>query len=164
MTAAQYTLGVNDWTLSEDDPLRPDVVALLERHLAFARAVTPPEDVHALDIHGLRDERVTFYSLRESGTLLGIGAVKRIDPSHAELKSIHTAEEARGRGVGRAMVEHLIGVARSIGAERVSLETGSMEAFAASRALYASAGFVECAPFGDYPPSRASTFMTMDLR
>lgn len=164
MPASQYTSGVNDWTLSEDDPLRPDVVALLERHLAFARAVTPPDDVHALDIDGLRDDRVTFYSIRENGSLLGIGAVKRLDASHVELKSIHTAVEARGRGVGRAMVEHLIGVARSRGAERVSLETGAMEAFAASRVLYASAGFVECPPFGEYTPSRASTFMTMDLR
>lgn len=155
---------MNDWTLSEDDPLRPDVVALLKLHLALARAVTAPEDVHALDVDGLRDDGVTFYSVRENGSLLGIGAIKRLDPSHMELKSIHTAEQARGRGVGRAMVEHLIEVAKSRGADRVSLETGAMKAFAASRALYAGAGFVECAPFGDYAPSRASTFMTMELR
>lgn len=151
------------WTVELDDPRNPDIVTLLERHLDFARSVTPPEDVHALDLDGLLGNDVTFYSLREAGRLLGIGAIKTLDGSHMELKSIHTAQEARGRGVGRAIVDHLLGVARERGAGRVSLETGSMDAFAPSRALYARVGFVECAPFGHYSPSRASTFMTMEL-
>ena len=118
-------------------------VSLLERHLEFARSVTPPEDVHALDIDGLLDPEVTFFSLREGDIVLGIGAIKRLDDTHYELKSIHTAEEARGRGVGRAVVEHLLEVATDRGAARVSLETGAQEEFAASRALYARLGFVE---------------------
>lgn len=146
-----------------DDPRRADVVALLERHLEFARGVTPPEDVHALDLDGLLDPTVGFFSLRDKGTLLGIGAIKALDDTHMELKSIHTAEEARGNGVGRTMVEHLLDIARQRGATRVSLETGAMDAFAASRALYARLGFVECEPFGNYSPSRGSTFMTLEL-
>ncbi len=138
-------------------------MSLLERHLAFARTVTPPEDVHALDLDGLLDETVEFFSLRGNGALLGIGAVKTLDDSHMELESIHTAAEARGRGVGQTMVEHLVSIARSRGATRVSLETGSMEEFAPSRALYARAGFVECGPFGDYSRSRNNTFMTLEL-
>jgi putative acetyltransferase len=135
----------------------------LQRHLDFAHSVTPPDDVHALDLDGLLDPRVSFFSLREDGVLLGIGAVKQLDETHYELKSIHTAEGARGRGVGRAVVEHLLGVARERGAHRVSLETGSMEAFAPSRSLYNRLGFVECGPFDTYSPSRSSTFMTLDL-
>jgi putative acetyltransferase len=154
---------MQSWQVAEEDPRNPDVVSLLERHLEFARGVTPPEDVHALDLDGLLDPKVTFFSLRDGGTLLGIGAIKALDDAHVELKSIHTAEEARGNGVGRAVVEHLLAVARDRGASRVSLETGSMEEFAASRALYTRLGFVECDPFADYSPSRSSTFMTLQL-
>lgn len=152
------------WRVTQDDPRSPDVVSLLHRHLEFARGVTPPEDVHALDLDGLLDPAVTFFSLRDGRTLLGIGAIKQLAEGHMELKSIHTAEEARGNGVGRTVVEHLLAVARDRGASRVSLETGSMEEFAPSRALYTRLGFVECEPFGDYTPSRSSTFMTLELR
>jgi len=151
------------WKVEIDDPRNADVVALLERHLEFARGVTPPEDVHALDLDGLLDPTVSFFSLRDQGALLGIGAIKALDDSHMELKSIHTAEEARGNGVGRTVVEHLLDVARQRGATRVSLETGSMDDFAPSRSLYQRLGFVECGPFADYSPSRSSTFMTLDL-
>jgi putative acetyltransferase len=154
---------MHSWNVAEDDPRNPDVIALLERHLEFARGVTPPEDVHALDLDGLLDPKVVFFSLRDEGTLLGIGAIKELNEIHMELKSIHTAEEARGNGVGRTVVDHLLQVARDRGAQRVSLETGSMDAFAASRALYTGLGFVECGPFADYEPSRSSTFMTLEL-
>lgn len=155
---------MHSWRVTREDPQNPDVVTLLERHLEFARGVTPPEDVHALDLDGLLDPKVSFFSLRDGGTLLGIGAIKELDHDHMELKSIHTAEEARGNGVGRTVVDHLLTVARERGATRVSLETGSMEEFAPSRALYTRLGFVECEPFGDYSPSRSSTFMTLELR
>lgn len=154
---------MSGWQITTHDPRDPDVIALLERHLAFARSVTPPEDVHALDVAGLLDPSITFVGLRENGSLLGIGAIKVLDETHFELKSIHTAKEARGRGVGRAIVEHLLGLAQQRGASRVSLETGSMEEFAPSRALYQRLGFVESDPFHEYSPSRASTFMTLEL-
>lgn len=146
-----------------DDPRAPDVRALLVAHLAFARATSPPEDVHALDVEGLLDPSVSFFGLRVDGELLAVGALKRLSPSHAEVKSMHTAAHARGGGRARAMLMHLLSVARSEGFSRVSLETGSMAEFAPARALYASAGFVECAPFGDYVPSPHSSFMTLAL-
>jgi putative acetyltransferase len=148
------------FVIEVDDPRRDDVRALLEQHLEFVHEVTPPEDIHALDLDGLLDPAVTFFSLRLDGRLLGVGAIKRLDPDHVELKSMHTVRDARGRGVGRAIVDHLVGVASTAGARRVSLETGSMEAFAPARSLYASAGFVDCGPFGDYEASPSSTFMT----
>ena len=149
--------------IAADSPAAPDVRALLARHLEFTTATSPPEDMHALDADRLLDPAVTFFSFRAGGELLGVGALKRLDGQHAELKSMHTVAAARGRGIGRAMVEHLIGVARERGYRRVSLETGSMAEFAPARALYARAGFSPCAPFGDYRPSRHSTFMTMAL-
>jgi putative acetyltransferase len=149
--------------IAVDDPRAEDVRRLLERHLEFANKHSPPEDVHALDVDGLLDPAVTFYGLRVGGELLAVGALKQLDDHHAELKSMHTAGEARGRGIGRAMLEHLVGVARDRGLRRVSLETGTMEAFVAARSLYESAGFVPCEPFGDYNPSRNSTCMTLRL-
>jgi putative acetyltransferase len=106
---------------------------------------------------------VTFLSYRSGGVLLGVGALKHLDPGHAELKSMHVAEEARGRGIGRAILDRLLEVAREGGYRRVSLETGSMEAFAAARSLYASAGFTPCPPFGDYWETPNSTCMTLSL-
>ncbi|MDX6285673.1 MAG: putative acetyltransferase [Frankiales bacterium] len=149
--------------ISVDDPRSEDVHALLERHLVFANSHSPPEDVHALDVDGLLDPSVTFFSFRRDGELLGVGALKQLDERHAELKSMHTADAARQRGVGRAMLDHLVATARARGCNRVSLETGSMAAFAPARALYESAGFELCAPFGDYQPSSYSVWMTLAL-
>ena len=149
--------------IAVDDPRAADVCSLLERHLAFAHEHTPPEDVHALDLSGLLDVSVTFFSARRGPELVGIGALKEIDDRHGELKSMHTAAAERGRGVGRAMVDHLVGVARQRGYRRVSLETGTMAAFAPARSLYARVGFMPCGPFGDYRPSPNSAFMTLPL-
>jgi putative acetyltransferase len=136
---------------------------LLERHLAFANEHSPPEDVHALDIDALCDPSVSFFSYRVEGALLGVGALKELDPTHVEIKSMHTLVESRRAGVGQAMLDRLLAVARERGYHRVSLETGSMEAFAAARRLYAAAGFRECEPFADYVLSSYSTFMTLEL-
>jgi putative acetyltransferase len=139
------------------------VRALLEKHLAFNNAQSPPEDVHALDEVRLLADDISFFSIRVDGELLGIGALKPLDDRHAEIKSMHTAEAARGRGVARAMLDHLLEVARAKGFTRVSLETGSMEAFSSARLLYASSGFRYCQPFGDYRPSPNSVWMTLEL-
>jgi putative acetyltransferase len=154
---------VAEGVISEDDPRAADVRALLRRHLEFAHTHTPPEGVHALGTDGLLDPAVTLYSFRRDGELLAIGALKRLDAGHAELKSMHTAEAARGHGIGRAMLGHLIEVARGLAVRRVSLETGSMAAFAPARALYRSAGFTECGPFASYQLSPTSVFMTLAL-
>jgi len=151
---------VDGFVVDVGDPRSDDVRSLLEQHLTFARGVTRPEDVHALDLDGLLDSTITFFALRAGGELLGVGALKQLDPHHAELKSMHTAVAARRRGVGRAIVEHLLAVAGARGVRRVSLETGAGEAFAPARALYARAGFVPCGPFGDYEASPNSAFMT----
>jgi putative acetyltransferase len=146
---------VPEGEISVDDPRAGDVRELLERHLAFAHENTPPQDIHALDADRLLDPAITFFSFRCRGELLAVGALKDLGERHTELKSMHTAAAARGRGIGRAMLEHLIGVARERGCRRVSLETGSMDGFAPARSLYASAGFQPCGPFGDYAAAGA---------
>ena len=152
-------------SFAPDDPLRADVIALLVRHLDYAHANTAPQDVFALDVEGLKDPAITFFSYRdEAGALLAIGALKHLDSSHVEIKSMHTAQASRRRGIGRAMVAHLLDAARRDGYTRVSLETGSQPAFAPARALYEQAGFRPCGPFADYRGSPASAFMTIALR
>jgi putative acetyltransferase len=154
---------MGELVIEVDDPRRDDVRALLEQHLAFARSVTPPEHVYALDLDGLLDPTITFFSVRADGELLGVGALKLLDADHAEVKSMHTAKAARRRGVGRAMVDHLLEVAAERGVRRVSLETGTMDAFAPARSLYAEAGFEPCGPFGDYDEGPTSAFMTRSV-
>jgi putative acetyltransferase len=136
------------------------VRALLERHLDFARTTSPPGLSFALDLDGLQGPDIQFVSARDGGRLLGVGALKRLDDGHAEIKSMHTAEAARGRGIGAAVLDHLIELARSHDCTRVSLETGTMDEFVAARRLYASRGFEPCDPFGGYPVDPNSTCMT----
>ena len=152
---------MNGGEITIDDPGAPDVRRLLAAHLAFARALTPAEDAHALDVDGLLDPSVTFFGFRRDGELLAVGALKHLGPDHAEVKSMHTLAEARGQGIGRRMIEHLIEVARAAGYRRLSLETGSMPEFAPARALYASAGFEGCEPFGDYRATQNNAYMTV---
>jgi putative acetyltransferase len=154
---------VVDGVIETDDPRADDVRELLGRHLAYARATTLPHEVYALDVDALADPSVTFFSFRAGGELLGVAALKQLSADHAEIKSMHTAEAARGQGIGRRLVEHLLAVARERGYDRVSLETGAGPAFAPARDLYARAGFAPCPPFGDYEPSPNSTCMTLAL-
>lgn len=149
--------------IAVDDPRREDVRAVLATHLRFAREVTPHQGVHALDLDGLLDPTVAFFSARADGAVLAVGALKHLDDGHAELKSMHVVESARRGGIGRAMVEHLVAVAAERGYERVSLETGTMRAFAPARAFYAAMGFEPCDPFGEYASSPTSACMTIWL-
>ncbi|HTX25191.1 MAG TPA: GNAT family N-acetyltransferase [Steroidobacteraceae bacterium] len=142
----------------------PRVVALLDLHVARARHETARGSDHALDLEGLKAADVSFWSVWEEGVLLGVGALKRLPGNHGEVKSMHTAESARRRGVGSALLRHIIDEARGRGMTRLSLETGSWAYFAAARSLYARHGFVACAPFADYRPDPNSIFMTLDLR
>lgn len=147
-----------------DDLSGADVRALLAEHLADMHAASPPESVHALDLDALRAPEVTFVAAREDGLLLGCGALKELDPSHGELKSMRTAAAARGRGVAAAVLAHLLAVARDRGYRRVSLETGAEDVFAPARRLYARHGFTPCAPFADYVEDPNSVFLTLELR
>jgi putative acetyltransferase len=152
-----------DLVIAIDDPRVDDVRTLLDRHLAFAGDDTPPAHVHTLEVDDLLGPAVSFFSARRDGVLLGVGALKRLDESHAELKSMHTSEAARGHGVGRAMVDHLLAVAANRGYQRVSLETGTIDAFAPARSLYTMVGFEPCAPFGEYTVNPHSAYMTIDV-
>jgi putative acetyltransferase len=146
-----------------DDLRGPEIAGLLAAHVAFCRASSPPESTHVLDLDSLRAPGITFWSAWGGADLLGCAALKELDPAHGEIKSMHTAAKHRGRGVGLRLLDHAIAEARSRGYGRLSLETGSMQAFAPARALYAGAGFAVCAPFGDYRLDPNSVFMTLDL-
>jgi putative acetyltransferase len=147
-----------------DDLRGPAIAELLAAHVAFCKASSPPESTHVLDLDALRAPGITFWSAWDGASLLGCAALKQLDPSHGEIKSMHTSVQHRGRGVGLGLLKHAVAEARSRRYRRLSLETGSMEAFAAARALYARFGFVACAPFGDYRLDPNSVFMTLDLR
>ena len=150
--------------IAVDDPRKTDVRALLERHLTFCLSETPPEHSFALDVDALAQPAIAFFSYRDAdGAVLGVGAIKELGAGQAELKSMHTAAEARGRGVGRAMLDHLLSVARSRGFQRVSLETGTTPGFTAARAMYASRGFMPAEPFADYVRTADNTFYTLSL-
>lgn len=154
-----------DLVIAADDPRADDVRALIATHLAFSYAATPPDHVFALGTDALAGpaREIAFFSARrDDGLLMGMGALKRLDDEHAEIKSMHTAEAARGQGVGEAMVGHLLAVAAERGYRRVSLETGSMEAYAPARTLYRKLGFEPCEPFGEYAASPHSVHMTID--
>ena len=146
-----------------DDLSRPAVHALLEEHLQSMHSLGPPESVHALDLEGLRDPDVTFWSVWEGSVLLGVGALKELDTRHGEIKSMRTVKAHLRKGVGRAVLTHIIGVARARGYERLSLETGSMDAFKPAQKLYGSFGFVYCGPFDEYVADAYSVFMTLRL-
>lgn len=146
-----------------DDLTHPAIHALLEEHLASMRAQSPAESVHALDLSKLRDPSITFWTAWDDDTLVGCGAVRELDATHGEIKSMRTPAALRRRGAGKAILQHIIDVARQRGYRRLSLETGSQDSFAAAHALYLGAGFVDTGPFGDYRPDRHSRFLTLEL-
>jgi putative acetyltransferase len=136
------------------------VQGLLEEHLADMYATSPAESVHALDMHGLKTDSITFWSARENNKVLGCIALKTLSGSHGEIKSMRSADHARQRGVGSALLQHLLTQAKQRGFHRVSLETGTMSYFDPARTLYRKFGFVDCGPFADYSPDPNSCFMT----
>jgi putative acetyltransferase len=146
-----------------DDLSRPEIHALLNEHLQSMYELSPPESVHALDLEHLRRPGITFWSAWDGSVLLGCGALKELDPKHGEIKSMRTPNTLRRRGAGRAMLAHIIAVARSRAYERLSLETGSMQAFKPAQRLYESFGFTYCGPFGEYVEDPNSVFMSLRL-
>ena len=146
-----------------DTPDNPQVQALLTRHFELMRASSPEESCHVMEPGALLERGVVLFAARDGDTVLGVGALARLESGHGELKSMHTAAEARGRGVARKILAALLDAARTDEMARVSLETGSAELFAPARALYAAHGFEECPPFGDYVVDPLSVFMTRTL-
>ncbi|MDP9421691.1 MAG: GNAT family N-acetyltransferase [Pseudomonadota bacterium] len=152
-----------NWTIHEGELDRDDVRALLDQHFAEMRAGSPPEACHVLPIDGLRNPAIRFFTLREDGTLLGCGALKQLEPGHGEVKSMRTADAALGRGVGQAMLDHLLAVARRSSMTRISLETGSTDQFAAANRLYEKNGFGRSGAFGDYADTPWTHFYTREI-
>ncbi len=146
-----------------DDLSRHVVHELLAEHLADMYATSPPESVHALDLSGLLDPAVTFWTLWSDETLLGCAALKELSAVEGEIKSMRTALVARGRGVATRLLTHLIDQARRRGYERLSLETGSQDFFAPARRLYTRHGFVACPPFADYLSDPNSTYLALSV-
>ncbi len=151
------------FSLRPDDASRPEVAALIARHFQLMRETSPPESCHVMDASELTAAGAVLYSLSNGGAVIGIGALKPLGDGHGEIKSMHVATEARGRGASKALLEALLEKAGSEGMSRVSLETGVEDAFIAARGLYTRYGFVECAPFGDYIEDPLSVFMTKAL-
>jgi len=142
----------------------PRVTDLLRIHFTTARAQTAPGSAHALDVAGLQAHDISFWTVWEDETLLGVGALKRLAADHGEVKSMHTAAPVRRKGAGSAMLRHIIAAARAAGMARLSLETGTWDYFRPARAFYARHGFIECPPFADYVLDPNSVFMSLDLR
>ena len=146
-----------------EDLSRPQVHALLEEHLANMYELSPPEQVFASDLSELRTADITFWSVWDGGNLIGCGALKELSPTHGEVKSMRTPAAARKQGAGRAVLEHIISVARQRGYARLSLETGTHAAFEPAHTLYRSHGFAVCGPFGSYHANPHSIFMELKL-
>jgi putative acetyltransferase len=146
-----------------DDLSSPKIIELLREHLHSMTLHSPPESIHALDIEALRQPEITFWSVWDGSGLMGCGAIKELDSQHGEIKSMRTASAHLRKGVAAALMRHILDEARRRGYQRLSLETGSMEAFAPAHRLYASFGFKECAPFADYVEDPYSIFMSKEL-
>lgn len=146
-----------------DDLSGSQVAAFLQEHIDEMRATSPPESKHALDLDGLRKPEVTFWSVYDGDRLVGCGALKKLDDSSAEIKSMRTARAAKRRGVASALLQHIVAQARQRGFTQLYLETGSADFFVPARALYARHGFAPCEPFADYPKDPHSVHMTRAL-
>ena len=152
-----------DLEIRIDDLKGSKIQVFLVEHLQDMMKHSPPESVHALDLEELRKPEITFWSAWRDGELLGCGALRELDPEHGEIKSMRTASAHRRQGVAAKLLKHILEEARSRNYKRVSLETGSMDAFAPARNLYAKFGFRSCGPFGEYVEDPNSVFMTKEL-
>ena len=146
-----------------DDLTRPQVHALLEEHLTNMYELSPPEQVFALDLTKLRSPDISFWTVWDKDNLMGCGALKELSPTHGEIKSMRTPAAARGRGAGRAVLDHIIAVSRQRGYTKLSLETGTHIAFEPAHKLYRSRGFTVSGPFGSYRADPHSVFMELGL-
>ena len=140
--------------------LTDELAQVLQAHWLFCTSSTPIEHVYALDASKLFAPDITVFGASIDGELVGVGAMRKLDVDHAELKSMHTLAKSRGLGVGKAIVAHIEDFARSSGIERISLETGTSEAFKPARELYKSLGYKSCEAFGDYLLSEDNMCMT----
>lgn len=146
-----------------DDLRGPEITRLVREHLQGVALHSPPESIHALGLDALRKPGITFWSVWHDAELLGCGALKELDARHGEIKSMRTASLHLRKGVAAKLLQHILEVAGQRDYRRLSLETGSMPAFAPARRLYARFGFEPCGPFADYRDDPNSVFMTRVL-
>ena len=146
-----------------DDLSSPEIIRLLHEHLRSVALHSPPESVHALGLEALRNPDITFWSAWQDSELMGCGAIKELDSRHGEIKSMRTASSHLRKGVAVRLMHHILEEAERRSYERLSLETGSMDAFAPARSLYASFGFKPCGPFANYVEDPYSVFMTREV-
>ena len=146
-----------------DDLSGPEIKLLLQEHLADMYAVSPPESVHALDLNELRNSAVTFWTVWDQQQLAGCGAIKELDSTHAEIKSMRTAKDYRGKGISNLLLKHIIETAQNRHYSRLSLETGPQDFFLPARKLYEKFGFTYCEPFADYELDPFSVYMTREI-
>ena len=146
-----------------DDLTGTEIAELVREHLENMAENSPPESRHALTLEQLRQPDITFWSVWSGTELLGCGALKELDPQHGEVKSMRTAWNHRRKGVAAKLLEHILKEAKRRNYKRVSLETGSMDAFIPAQNLYAKFAFKKCGPFADYIEDPNSVFMTREL-
>lgn len=149
--------------ITKESPLNADLALLMARHTADMHADTPPESIHMMDASQLAIPQVQFFVGRLAGVAIAMGAFKKIDAQHAEVKSMHVLAEHRGQGLSRQMLDHLMAAARAAGYARLSLETGSQPMFLPAVRLYEKAGFTVCGPFEGYVLDPNSIYMTRTL-
>lgn len=150
-------------TIIEDDLSGEAIRELVALHLSGMHANSPACKVHALPVEKLRQPGVTFYSAWVGDVLAGMGAIRELDATHGELKSMRVASDWLGKKIGEAMLLHLLNVARQRGYRRVSLETGRGPAFEPALGLYRKHGFINCEAFADYVLDDFSQCLTLKL-
>ena len=150
-------------TITVDDLSGQAIANFLQEHIDDMRSVSPPESKHALDLDGLREPEITFWTIEEDTQLMGCGALKELDKKHGEIKSMRTSRVSRGKGIASKLLTHIIDEAKARGYVRLSLETGSFPFFEPARALYRKFGFTDCPPFADYKEDSNSVFMTLEI-
>ena len=140
-----------------------EVNDLLKKHFAELKSVSPTGSTHVLDIDGLKDPSIKFWSLWENNKLIGCGALKFLEKNHGEFKSIRVADEFKKKGVGERIINHLIEEAKKLKISKLSIETGAGEFFLPARNLFSKFGFKTCPPFAHYKDDPNSCYYTLNL-
>ena len=140
-----------------------EVNDLLNKHFIELRSVSPAGSTHVLDIDGLKDQSIKFWSLWENDELIGCGALKFLEKNHGEFKSIRVADEFKKKGIGERIINHLIEEAKKLKISKLSIETGAGDFFLPARNLFSKFGFKSCPPFAHYKDDPNSCYYTLDL-
>jgi len=141
----------------------PDVNELLNKHFAELRSVSPAGSTHVLDIAGLKDQSIKFWSLWKNNEIIGCGALKFLEKNHGEFKSIRVTDKFRKTGIGEKLIDHLIEKAKKLEISKLSIETGAGEFFLPARKLFSKFGFKACPPFAHYKEDSNSCYYTLNL-